>query len=142
MQYQDRPLPFKRSRTTISIEEVDESWALELINEAEREDHIRVEDSDVESVRLECCKEISPDQTLIAPVEMIGTVELADTIELVEVKKPVLEVVSGPSAIDIQKMQWSSRSQQCAITPNSSAKPSNYTQSSMFKSLLKRWMHA
>lgn len=138
MQDQDRPLPFKRSRTTISIEEVDESWALELINEAEREDRILSEDSDVESVRLEYSNVSGPDQPVPEHGMTIDNVELDDAVEIIEMKKPVLEVVTGPSAIDIQRMQWSSRSQQRAAIEQ----PSLFTQTSMFKSLLKRWMHA
>lgn len=141
MQYQERPLPFKRSRTSVSIEVVDESWALELINEAEWEDRIQTEDSDVESVRLEHSN-VGQSQPLTDAGNTINAAGLEDTIKLIEVQKPVLEVVSGPSAIDIQKIQWSSRSQQCAETPDSTAQAAMFTHSFMFKSLLKRWMHA
>ncbi len=143
MQYKDRTLSFKRSRTTVSIEDVDESWALELINEAEQEDRIQVADSGDAIVRLECCNEICANQSVAATVTSMESVEQDDTVEVVEKLQPILAAVaSGPSAIDIQRMQWSSRVQQRATSLDARVESSFLSQPSAFKNLVKRWMHA
>lgn len=71
---------FRQARFTFHAEEVDESWALKLINECTQEDVIRVESEgyQVELVQSE------PQCALVPPV-------------------------TAPSAIDLQKLYWESR---------------------------------
>lgn len=120
LQRRHKPLPFKRSRTTVAIEHVDESWALELINEAEREEIIRVEGQQMEVV--EVAKLRLEDTNPTSPVEAEAEIHVEED--------------TGLTAIDIQKMYWTTRTEQPAGSHHARS------DKSMFKYLLKRWMQA
>lgn len=122
LQRRHKPLPFRRSRTTVAIEHVDESWALELINEAEREEIIRVEGQQMEVVEVANLQ--LEDTNATSPVEAEAESEI------------YVEEETGPTAIDMQKLHWTTRTESPVGSRHARAnKPS-------FKHLLKRWMWA
>lgn len=120
LQRRQKPLPFRRSRTTVAIEQVDESWALELINEAEREEIIRVEGQQMEVVEVPNLR--LEDMNAASPVEAEAEI--------------YVEEETGPTAIDMQKLHWTTHAAQ--PTGSRHARSSKPT----FKHLLKRWMRA
>lgn len=120
LQRRQKPLPFRRSRTTVAIEQVDESWALELINEAEREEIIRVEGQQMEVVEVPSLR--------LEDMNAASSVEAEAEI--------YVEEETGPTAIDMQKQHWTTHAAQSAGSRHARAsKPT-------FKHLLKRWMWA